>query len=211
VATVPGSRWASLTVTGAGGSPATTAATDQLAAAVDRLQYELGEGPCLHASSTGSAVTVEDLHREARWPQLASAAMTGTPVRAVLSAPVPVPATSGGASLNFYGDTPGAYTAASLQLAALAGATTALALAALNERQRSRGLEEALVSNRLIGAAVGVLMTRHRTTYDQAFSALRRVSMDANRKLRDLADEVLLTGTVSDVERRNQPQTVPHD
>jgi hypothetical protein len=96
-------------------------------------------------------------------------------------------------------------------LAALAGATTALALAALSERQRSRGLEEALVSNRLIGAAVGVLMTRHQMTDDQAVSALRRVSMDANRKLRDLADEVLLTGTVPDVERRHRPQPAAHD
>ncbi|WP_205260013.1 ANTAR domain-containing protein [Nakamurella leprariae] len=52
----------------------------------------------------------------------------------------------------------------------------------------------ALQSNRRIGAAIGILMARRDLTSDQAFGLLRTASQHGNRKLRDVADQVVATG-----------------
>jgi len=59
-------------------------------------------------------------------------------------------------------------------------------------------LEIALKSARRIGAAIGIVMANRKLTEDQAFDVLVRVSQDTHRKLRDLADEVVLTGIIPD-------------
>ena len=55
-------------------------------------------------------------------------------------------------------------------------------------------LQRALDSNRRIGAAVGIVMARGRYTYEQAVDVLTRTSQDANRKLVDVAADVVYTG-----------------
>lgn len=59
---------------------------------------------------------------------------------------------------------------------------------------RAAHLERALSSNRQIGTAMGILMARLQLTDEQAFDLLRRTSQNRNRKLHELADEVILTG-----------------
>lgn len=81
-----------------------------------------------------------------------------------------------------------------------------LAVGAVNQARQAAALREAdhqiqnlqvaLNSNRAIGAAIGVLMTRHMLTYEQAFALLVSTSQRANRKLSALADEVVLTGEI---------------
>src|SRR5215217_5195644 len=51
------------------GQVETTAMTDEVVLKLDRLQYELGEGPCLHAMDTGHTVTVQRARHEQRWPK----------------------------------------------------------------------------------------------------------------------------------------------
>jgi AmiR/NasT family two-component response regulator len=55
-------------------------------------------------------------------------------------------------------------------------------------------LQRALVSNRQIGMAMGILMERHRITQEQAFDRLRDLSMRRNLKLRDVAEQIIYTG-----------------
>lgn len=55
-------------------------------------------------------------------------------------------------------------------------------------------LRRALDHSRDIGAAIGVLMAMKKVTRDEAFGLLRRASQDQNRKLYELALEVLSTG-----------------
>ena len=55
-------------------------------------------------------------------------------------------------------------------------------------------LELALLSARRIGQAIGILMTRHQITDDDAFGRLRKTSQRLHRKLRDIAEDVVLTG-----------------
>ncbi|MBT9255080.1 ANTAR domain-containing protein [Phycicoccus sp. MAQZ13P-2] len=59
---------------------------------------------------------------------------------------------------------------------------------------RADHLAVALRSNRTIGMAIGVLMARRRLPAEGAFELLRRLSTTRNRKLRDLAEEVVHTG-----------------
>jgi ANTAR domain-containing protein/GAF domain-containing protein/PAS domain-containing protein len=70
--------------------------------------------------------------------------------------------------------------------------------AASSERLRAENLEVALRTNRTIGMAVGVLMARRGLPGDEAFRVLRTASSTRNRKLRELAEEVVLTGRLPD-------------
>ncbi|MFI7588064.1 ANTAR domain-containing protein [Spongisporangium articulatum] len=64
------------------------------------------------------------------------------------------------------------------------------------DRERSANLQRAMQSNRQIGAAIGILMTIHKVTEQQAFMLLSKASQQSNRKLRDIADDVVLAGTL---------------
>lgn len=55
-------------------------------------------------------------------------------------------------------------------------------------------LQIALQSNRRISMAVGILMSRHGLTSNQAFDRLRAVSQNAHRKLHEVADAVIYAG-----------------
>jgi signal transduction histidine kinase/DNA-binding response OmpR family regulator/PAS domain-containing protein len=66
---------------------------------------------------------------------------------------------------------------------------------ALNRAEdKVANLEQALASNRQIGAAMGILMARLKLTDEQAFDLLRKTSQNRHRKLRDIAEEVTMTG-----------------
>lgn len=64
------------------------------------------------------------------------------------------------------------------------------------DRQAIEQLQTALTSARTIGAALGIVMVSQKITQDQAFQVLRQFSQNRNVKLRDLADEVVITGVL---------------
>jgi tetrahydromethanopterin S-methyltransferase subunit F len=61
---------------------------------------------------------------------------------------------------------------------------------------RADHLEVGLRTNRRIGAAIGIVMSEYRLSIDAAFELLRTISQHTNRKVRDLAEDVLYTGTL---------------
>lgn len=63
---------------------------------------------------------------------------------------------------------------------------------------RADNLERALLSNRTIGVAMGILMVTRRLTEPAAFDRLRTASQNSNRKLRDVAEDVMLTGVLDE-------------
>lgn len=65
-------------------------------------------------------------------------------------------------------------------------------------------LEIALQAARTIGAAIGIVMTVHRVNEVRAFELLKKASNDSNRKLRLVAEEVVLTGDVAGLPPREQ-------
>ncbi len=72
------------------------------------------------------------------------------------------------------------------------GALAACALGLVTKlSDEVRQLKEALDSNRRIGMAMGLVMGQLQVTDEEAFDALRRISQNTNRKLRDVADDVI--------------------
>ena len=57
-------------------------------------------------------------------------------------------------------------------------------------------LEAALGSCRRIGAAIGIVMHATKVTEDEAFAVISAISQRRNRKLRVVADDIVLTGTI---------------
>jgi len=189
---------ASLTFwTGGKRRPITLAGTDHTASVVDELQYRAGHGPCLQALAELTLVRSPDLTGETRWGSFVRAALARTPVRGVVSCSL-----AGGGhrdvSLNLYADEPIEPDGLDGEvLAAVAGACS-MALSAIDQRHRADNLERALAGGRRIGTAIGVLMASRRFTEEQAFEAMKRVSQHSNRKLRELADDIVAIGELPD-------------
>lgn len=190
---VPGARWASLTHKA--GRPRTTAVSDPRAAALDEFQYRTGSGPCLTALETANVV-VSDFTTEHRWPEFTALAVAESSATGSVSFPL-APAGHDGTSLNLYTDLADASAGMDVQAAGLAAAVISLVLTAINQREQVRNLDIALTTSRSIGAAIGILMHRHRWTYDQAFDAMRHVSQHTHRRLRDIASDVVHTGDLT--------------
>ena len=71
---------------------------------------------------------------------------------------------------------------------------------ALGEAQsRIANLETALQTSRTIGIAIGIIMERAKLTPDDAFELLHAASSHTNRKLRDIAADVVYTGTIPEL------------
>lgn len=64
---------------------------------------------------------------------------------------------------------------------------------ALSTAQNEQNLRRAIDARHEIGQAQGILMERHALSVDQAFAVLRRYSQEQNRKLREIAREVIQT------------------
>ncbi len=58
-------------------------------------------------------------------------------------------------------------------------------------REHAEQMEQALRSSREIGAAIGILMASRQLSQDEAFAALKQVSRQSNRKLRDIARDLV--------------------
>ncbi len=169
--------------------------TDRVVDELDTLQQEHGEGPCLDAMREGLLVYAEDLSDDPRWPRFGPPANSAG-IRSVLA--LPLVSGTGPGALNLYASFPAAFGAVDrakgVVLAALAGLAFSTARSHEDEERRAENLMAALGSRELIGQAQGILMERERIASDQAFDILRRASQHLNRKLRDVAQDLVDTG-----------------
>jgi GAF domain-containing protein len=175
--------------------PTTAAFTGAMALHLDEAQYLRGHGPCLAAALGGGLIEITDGRSETRWP-----AYTDTFLRqgALSAIAAPVSAAQLAAGLNVYAPVVRAFTEEHRQALMNFAAYAAVALTNMDALQDARdqaaNLRIAMQSRAVIEQAKGVLMERHRVTADEAFHLLAGVSMRTNRKLRDLAEELVLTG-----------------
>jgi hypothetical protein len=195
---VPGCTWASVSDLQPGRGRS-FGASDPVAAYLDQLQFELGEGPCLHSVAADASVLSADLRAERRWPRFVRRACAQTPLRSVLAIRLPGREAS---AMTFYARQPAAFDDASVAAASILAAHAAGLLVVGETSERSRNLEIALRSNRQIGMAIGVLMAHHKITEEEAFTLLRVASQSLHRKLRDIASDVARTGTLPDLPHR---------
>ena len=197
VALIPGTAEGSITAVTGRRRVRSEAASGVLPRRVDALQEATGQGPCLDAIYDQVTVRVTDMATESRWPAFAArAAAAGA--GSMLSIQLYVDGDNLG-SLNLYAHRPGAFTDESEHVGLLFAAYAALAYDTTRTRE---GLDRKISTQNLIGQAQGILMERHHLDADRAFTALVRASQDANVKLRDLAQQLITTGTLLPAPRR---------
>ncbi len=186
---VDGCDHASLTLA-AHGDLVTAAATDETARLIDRMEQEVGEGPCVDAISEEAAQLDTDLTDGTPWPTLRARVLAETPVRSAAGFRILVDDRKVGA-LNLFGDVPGSLDERSVDQAAVLAAFASVALRSAAEQEQARTLREGLASNREIGKAVGLMMAFHRVDDAEAFDILRRASQEMNLKLSEVARQVV--------------------
>jgi GAF domain-containing protein len=176
------------------GRPVTSAATDDMMREIDRAQYASGSGPCLEACDQRRIVAAEDLRRQPhRWPAFtASALERGT--NSVLSFPLEVSAKSFGA-LNTYSRGWGPFAPSDIETGGFFAARASVALANAHAYwttyESTRQVQEALATRDIIDQAKGILIAQRRVSDDEAFDLLRRASQRSNRKLGEVAQEIV--------------------
>lgn len=187
---VPGCDHACVMTITADGEPRQEAASDETAALVDRLEWEIGEGPCVDAVLSDRYELDPDITRSSVWPQLARLVVEQTSVRGMAGYRIMDGPRKAGA-LNLYSDTAGALTAESARMGAVVAAFASVALTAAARHQSVSSLREALDSNREIGKAIGILMATHRLSDEEAFGLLRKTSNELNVRLSVVAQKLL--------------------
>lgn len=182
------------------GEPTTGTAAGDFVRRIDEIQYALAEGPCLQAHETQQVVLVDDLRHDMRWPRFTPAALNYG-LRGVVAVPLSVRGARLGA-LNIYALQEGMFDESAAATATLFAEHAAIVLANAEAFSRAKleaaNLEQALTSRAVIDMAKGIVMARHHCDSEEAFDHLRTLSQAQNRKLREVAQE-LVDGVQGDV------------
>ena len=181
------------------GMPAAPIADSDWAVELDRLQFHEQEGPCLDCLREGSVMRVPDLANDGRFPNYGPKAAALGAISA-MSLPLAADGRTVGA-LNLYGRTQGAFDSDAVAVGELLAAHASLAVAAATAYYSNLDLadqmRQALESRAVIEQAKGVLMARHGCGADEAFRLLVQQSQRANRKLREVAQELVSSPSAS--------------
>lgn len=167
----------------------TAAATSEVVRRGDELQYQMHEGPCLDAAWVEQQVVTGDLAHDGRWPRWGPRVADELGVRSMVCTQLFTNEDQLGA-LNIYSTEPDAFDDEAQEIARLLGAHAAVAVAAAQQVQT---LQVAVDHRTTIGIALGIIMASHDLDQDAAFLVLRRLSSELNRKIYDLAQEVIRT------------------
>jgi GAF domain-containing protein len=185
---IPGAEHAGIALRSSGLGFDTRAATGHLPTALDVLQQESGEGPCVQSMRDGRTVLVADMRHEARWPAFASLANSAG-AGSLLALCLFTDVVHG--VLHVHSSRGGAFGARSVEVGTSLATHAALALIASSREEQ---LRTALASRDVIGQAKGMLMERFEVGSDEAFVLLRKLSQERNVPLRKIAGHVVETG-----------------
>ena len=194
---IPGFTDVGISIRHRDGRIETRSGTGQLVWELDRIQYELDEGPCVDAIRAPGTVIVNDVRHEQRWPRYIAAA-----IKEGLRSQLGVGLYDDGKTLgglNLYSTEAESVSDEAVQAAELFARHAAIAL---DRAQSSHQFNEALASRKVIGQAIGIVMERFGIDEDRAFQFIVRASSTSNIKLRDVAAE--LVDTSNERARRKQ-------
>lgn len=185
---------ASISVVGGYGQ-LTIGASDSVAARLEELQFELGEGPHHDAISSGRPVLVPELSagRVPQWPVFGTAAIS-LGVGALFAFPLTIGAATVGV-VDMYRTVPGALDSGMISTAvALASWTAgpALRLAAQSanaEKPESDRIAPEL--RRVVHQATGIVLVQLGVTATEAFSRLQAYAFSSGQTLEFVAREVV--------------------
>ncbi len=176
-----------------GRPPRYVAASNDAALDYERLQSELGQGPCMEAFETGVVVKSPDLQKETRFPEFTKAAL-GIGLRAVFSAPLQHSSGRLGA-LDLYRDSPGPLSDRDLvsaqTLADVAAAYVLNAEAREEARMTAELFRESSLHDPLTGLPNRILMierlthARQRALRTHAVAAVLFADLDGFKRVND--------------------------
>jgi diguanylate cyclase (GGDEF)-like protein len=196
---------AGVTLISEGMEPRYISASDDSALRFERLQTEIGQGPCLQAYESGEAVAIPDLRAGERFPLLAQAA-TVAGLAAVFTFPLRHGDTQLGA-LDLYRDTPGVLAsddmAAAQTLADVASAYLLNAEAREEARATSDRFHHSALHDPLTGLSNRLLLQQRlehaaaRAKRSHTNSAILFADLDRFKQVNDthghrIGDELLL-------------------
>jgi GAF domain-containing protein len=175
------------------GKARTAVFTDETAPEIDSAQYETGIGPCLDAFRHRQVFRIEDMELDSQWPPFSKAAFAHG-VRSSMSVPM-VARHEGVGALNFYSRQVEGFSdddiEVGLSFATQAAIVLANSQAYWDAHQLGEDLLQAMQSRAVIEQAKGILMGAQRCSADEAFQILVRASQRENRKLREIAFDIV--------------------
>jgi hypothetical protein len=188
---IPGSAAAG--VVAAGDTSWAFTASAPAVAELNRLQLRGGDGPVAEAVRYGEARRIDDTRSEQRWPA-ACAAIADAGFGSCLVLPLRTDRQPGGA-LVIYGQAPDAFAGSghdiALLFAAQGGVAMRNAAAYRNCRLLVANLHAALESRAVIEQAKGILVAEYGCHPEVAFKELSKLSQNTNRKVRDIAADLV--------------------
>jgi GAF domain-containing protein len=171
----------------------TVAASDERTLMLDEIQYNDGDGPCLHCARTGHTVVIDDLEADDRWPTYQHRGLEQG-LRASLSLPLDLGDRAVGA-INMYVFENHTFDAPEVSVLEefRDEASRALSLALRHEEVTTRRdqLHQAMTQRRVIDQALGILMARSRCTTDDAFATLRSTAQSRHVTVLEAAGELI--------------------
>ena len=189
---VPAADMAGLTMV-VEGRARTAVFTEDEAPEIDSAQYETGIGPCLDAFRHRDVFVIDDTEKDDRWTAFSEAAAAHG-IRSTLSMPL-VANHEGVGALNFYSREANGFSDDDVELGSQFATQAAIVLANAqaywDAHQLSQDLATAMKSRATIEQAKGVLMGAQRCSSDDAFQILVRASQRENRKLREVAEDLV--------------------
>jgi hypothetical protein len=173
--------------------PTTVAGSSDRAIELDRIEQAVGDGPCVRALKEMSPVIIDDVTSDSRWPEL-NKRFAESGVYSSLGVPLEINSEAS-AALNFFASRPGVFTPnvydKAMGFGAAAHSTLHLSVRIKSAENRAEDLEAAMQHRTAINLACGVIMAQNRCSQSEAMEILTKVSSNRNRKLRDVATELI--------------------
>ncbi|OBF06380.1 histidine kinase [Mycobacterium sp. ACS4054] len=185
---IPAADIAGVLLVKGGGDFESVADTDGLAAQLDKLQHDFGEGPCHDAALKQTIVRTDDLREEPRWPRYAPAAVEHGVLSSLSFKLYTADRTAG--ALNLFSFRPNVWDTEAETIGSVFAAHAASAIMASRHGQQ---MQSALSTRDRIGQAKGIIMERYGVDELRAFDLLRRLSQESQTKLVDIAQRVVDT------------------
>ena len=190
---IVGAEAASVMLADARGELRLVASSEERMRLLELFEIQSAQGPCLDAFGSGHAVQASGAESRTRWPVFALRASEAG-FQALCSVPMRARADVIGA-LNLFRGSNKPFSDAELEIARAMAQVATIALIqerAIRERGMLAGqLQAALRSRIVIEQAKGMLAEHLSTTVDEAFQLLNRYARDHNRKLTDVARDVV--------------------
>jgi hypothetical protein len=178
-------------MTAAGPSGVILAATDSRARQLEELQFTLGEGPCVEASSGGRPVLEPDVATAGspRWPRF-GAAVLDAGVHAVFAFPLRVGAIHVGV-LDLYRDAPGPLAGPDLVEALAFAESATVVILHLQDHDEHAALAGPIDSNAEVHQATGMITIQLGISLTEALLRLRAHAYASGRTMSSIAADVV--------------------